>query len=592
MGRIRLLPPQVAAQIAAGEVIVRPAAVVKELVENSLDAGARTITVAIEEGGKKLIRVVDDGCGMDPEEAKLSLARHATSKLAAEGDLLAVRTLGFRGEALPSIAAVSRLELITRPAAAAGGFRLLVQAGEVLAAAPVASAPGTQVSVAELFFNTPARRKFLKSKDAEQAQIVETVRHLALGYPEVQFRLEGARTLLAAPAPVNLSDRVAALYGAELASRMLPLALGQGPFQVTGLISDPDYSLASNRFQVFLVNRRVVQDRILAAVLKEVYGGLLPRGRHPGVLIALTLPPEAVDVNVHPAKAEIRFQEPGRIFALLRSALAQTLGPLRGGSPQYRMGWAPEALTAAEPAPLPQAFPGFGPEAAPAGVPSPGEEPRPAVPLPGPAPFSGPRLTPLAGAPFRFRELAVIGQLNKTYILAQGPQGLIIIDQHAAHERLLYESLKTEASQAARQALLFPRVVEVPAGQVDWVREHLEVLTRAGLELSPFGGGSFLLTAVPAFLAEADPEALVAEAVETLSPLKGGLHPQEVAEQTRLFLACRGAIKAGQVLKGEEMENLLARLDELSTSATCPHGRPLWRLVPYHDLSQSFRRPK
>jgi DNA mismatch repair protein MutL len=583
MGRIRILSPQVAAQIAAGEVIVRPAHVVKELVENSLDAGARRITVEIEEGGRKLIRVVDDGVGMEPEEAPLSLARHATSKLEVEDDLLNIRTLGFRGEALPSIAAVSRLELITRPVAAQAGLRLLVQAGDLQESSPWAAAAGTQVSVAELFFNTPARRKFLKSKEAEQAQIVESLRHLALAYPEVQFILQNPRTLLSAPGPQTLNERVAALYGAELAARMLPVALGQGPFAVTGLITDPDFSLATSRFQLFLVNRRVVQDRVLGAVLKEVYGGLLPRGRHPGAVVALRVPPEQVDVNVHPAKAEVRFQDRGRIYGLLLGALRQALGPLHGPRSQYAVSWQPEPLAAREPAP----GPGL---AAPALWPPVSGEAPPAWGAPPPSPLA-PVGAP-AASPFRFQDLDLIGQLQNTYILAQGPQGLIIIDQHAAHERILYEALNSRGAPAARQPLLFPRVIEVNPAQVDWVREHLEVLAQAGLELSPFGGASFLLTAVPALLTQADAEAVVAEALEALSPLKSGADPQEVAQQARLFLACRSAIKAGAVLKAEEMQALLAQLDELPVSATCPHGRPLWRLIPYRDLRHSFRRPR
>ena len=344
MGRIRVLAPQVAAKIAAGEVIIRPAAAVKELVENALDAGARTITVEVEEGGRRLIRVVDDGAGMTPEEVPLSLLRHATSKLAAESDLLGITTLGFRGEALPSIAAVSRLTLISCPPGATGGFRVVAEAGEILSASPWAAPAGTQVEVAELFFNTPARQKFLKSPEAEQAQILGALRHLALGYPQVHFTVgTPARTLLAAPAAGSLLERVAAVFTPELAAHMLPLSFSQGAWQVTGLITTPDFTLASARFQVFLVNGRVVVDRILGAVLREVYAGLLPRGRHPGAVVNLSVPPEAVDVNVHPAKTEIRFHEPGKVYALLLTALRQALGPLHGESPRYRVTWQPEA---------------------------------------------------------------------------------------------------------------------------------------------------------------------------------------------------------------------------------------------------------
>jgi DNA mismatch repair protein MutL len=582
VSRIRILEPQVAAKIAAGEVISRPAAAVKELVENALDAGARTIAVAVEEGGRKLIRVVDDGGGMTPAEVPLSLKHHATSKLQAETDLLSITTLGFRGEALPSIAAVSRLTLISCPPGAQAGYRLVAQAGEILSASPWAAPPGTQVEVADLFFNTPARQKFLKSPAAEQAQILEILRHLALGYPQVHFTLSTpARTLLAAPAATSLTERVAAVLNPELAAHMLPLSLAQGAWQVTGLVTEPDFTLASTRFQVFLVNGRVVADRILGAVLKEVYAGLLPRGRHPGAVVNLSLPPEAVDVNVHPAKTEIRFQEPGKVYPLLLSALRQGLGPLYGESPRYRVTWQPEA-----PPRVAEGRPGelfsrgeAGP--APAG-PSPWS--FPASPLaPGPSPHPGPR-------GWRFQDLTVLGTLAQTYILAQSPDGLILIDQHAAHERVLYEALKARGPAAAQQTLLFPRVVEINPAQADWVREHLEELAQAGLRLEPFGGASFIITAVPACLANADLEAVVAEAVEALAPLKSFTRPQEVKEQALQVMACRGAVKAGETLAPEAIQALLVQLDESPVSSHCPHGRPLWRLLSYPDIRQSFGR--
>jgi DNA mismatch repair protein MutL len=583
VSRIRILDPQVAAQIAAGEVITRPAAAVKELVENALDAGARTITVAVEEGGRRLIRVVDDGGGMTPEEAPLSLRRHATSKLQAETDLLAIATLGFRGEALPSMAAVSRLTLISRALQAEAGYRLLAQAGEILEASPWAAPVGTQVEVADLFFNTPARRKFLKSPAAEQAQILDALRHLALGYPQVHFTLTTpARTVLAAPAAPSLTERVAAVMSPELAAHMLPLGLAHGAWQVTGLATEPDFSLASTRFQVFLVNGRVVQDRILGAVLKEVYAGLLPKGRHPGAVVNLKLPPETVDVNVHPAKTEIRFQEPGKVYAFLLTALRQGLGPLYGESPRYQVTWQPE--------PTPRVAENLGAElfsrgqgaaAEPAFPPSfPGGE---AAPRPGPAAHPGPR-------GWRFQDLAVLGTLARTYILAQGPDGLILIDQHAAHERVLYEALKAKGPAAAAQNLLYPRVVEINPAQADWVRAHLDLLAQTGLNLEPFGGASFIITAVPACLASADLEAVVAEAVEAMAPHKSFSQPQEVQERALQVMACRGAVKAGESLAPEAIHALLVQLDEIPVSSHCPHGRPLWRLLSYHDIRQSFRR--
>jgi DNA mismatch repair protein MutL len=588
VGRIRVLSPQVAAKIAAGEVIIRPAAAVKELVENALDAGARTITVVVEEGGRRLIRVVDDGAGMTPEEVPLSLRRHATSKLAAESDLLGITTLGFRGEALPSIAAVSRLTLISCPPGATGGFRVVAEAGEIRSASPWAAPAGTQVEVAELFFNTPARQKFLKSQETEQAQILGALRHLALGYPQVHFTVSTpARTLLAAPAAGGLLERVAAVFTPELAAHMLPLSFSQGDWQVTGLTTEPDFTLASARFQVFLVNGRVVVDRILGAVLREVYAGLLPRGRHPGAVVNLSVPPESVDVNVHPAKTEIRFHEPGKVYARLLTALRQALGQLYGESPRYRVTWQPEAPPGAAETQAAGLFPRFGPGAGPGPAPGAGETQffpggeGAALPTPGTHP--GPR-------GWRFQDLAVLGTLAQTYILAQGPDGLILIDQHAAHERVLYEALKARGPAAAAQTLLFPRVVEVTPPQADWVKAHLDQLAQAGLTLEPFGGASFMITAAPALLAHADLEAVVADAVEALAPCKSFTRPQEVREQALQVMACRGAVKAGEVLAPEAIYALLVQLDEIPVSSHCPHGRPLWRLMSYHDIRQSFRR--
>lgn len=580
MGRIHILDPQVASQIAAGEVISRPAAVVKELVENALDAGAQAIMVEIEEGGRRQVRVVDDGCGMTPEDAPLSLRRHATSKLQAEIDLLNIATLGFRGEALPSIAAVTRLELITRAPEAQVGCRLRAVAGELLEASPYAAPLGTQVTVADLFFNTPARRKFLKSRETEQAYVVEVVRHLALAHPEVHFHLQAAgKTLVAAPAPQTLAERVAALYGAEIAGRLLPFSSVSSPWGAAGLISDPDFSLASSRFQVLLVNRRVVADRILGAVLREAYQGLLLRGRHAAAVVLLTLPLDQVDVNVHPTKAQVRFKDPGRVYALLLSALRQGLGSFKGDSPRYTVTWHPGSLALAQ-----EAAPGTAPAAAPmASRPAPWPPPATAAPD-----FPGP---PLATVAWRFQDLRIIGQLEDTYILAQAPGGLVLIDQHAAHERVLYEALNSPGKPVARQPLLFPRLVEVNPAQVDWLKNNLEALAAAGLELEPFGGAAFLLTAAPAALAEADLPALVLEAVEALAPLKSHTQPQAIVEETRMLMACRGAIKAGQSLEREEIRALLAQLDELRVSSHCPHGRPVWRLIPFGEIRQSFRRP-
>jgi len=574
MARIQLLPPATAAKIAAGEVITRPAAVVKELVENALDAGARRISIRLEEGGRRRLLVADDGHGMTPEDVPLSILRHATSKIRQEEDLLAISTLGFRGEALASLAAVSRLTILTRPPDSEAGTRLVVRGGEVLEVGPAAAAPGTRITVEELFYNTPARRKFLKGREAEQAAVVEVVRHLALSHPEVHFELATPeRLLISAPPTSELPERVAALFGPELARHLLPFELAAGPLGARGLISEPDFSVASSRFQILAVNRRVVQDRLLAAVLREVCQGRLPRGRHPAAFVFLSLPPEQVDVNVHPAKAEVRFRESGRVYGLLLAALRQGLGPLGGEKPVYQVTWEPAAF-------------GWAAEAGPA---APSARTPAALPLTEAPPFPA-APSPLQVPGGRFQDLLLLGQLHDTYLLTQSPAGLVIIDQHAAHERVLYERLG--GKQPARQALLFPRLVEVSPAQAEWVEEHLEVLAELGLTLEPFGGASFLVTTAPAWLTDGDLEAAVLEAVEALSPVKSGSDPEAVRERLRLSLACRGAVKAGQTLSPEEMRSLLAQLDEVGGPSHCPHGRPLWRLLSLAELHQSFRRPR
>jgi len=590
MPAIEVLTPDVASRIAAGEVITRPAAVVKELVENSLDAGAGTIRIDLEDGGCRRIRVTDDGCGMTPEEAPLSLQRHATSKLRAETDLLRLVTLGFRGEALPSIAAVSRLELLTRSPEAEMGIRLQVEGGTLRDSAPWAGAVGTRITVDDIFFNTPARQRFLRTKATEQGLILELVRQLALAYPAVHFTLTAqGKTLLSAPPHPDLRQRLAAICGLELADHMLFLdSEDSQPYGITGLASRPDYSLATNRMQFFTVNRRLVSDRLLSAALREAYQGLHPRGRHPAVVLHLTLPPDQLDVNVHPAKAEIRFKAGGRIYGLILQTLRRTLEPLQHpGRQGYRAPWqSPTRLTAQEDLDLFHSVPSPS-IAIPASPP-----PLIFIPIPEAAPAPPQPQTPTTA--WRFADLPLVGQIHRTYVLVQAPQGLVLIDQHAAHERILYEGLRQgSGSQTARQALLFPQSVELSAREAAWLGDHLETLSQAGMEVEPFGGTTFLITAAPACVANQDLAAVVAEAVALLAPSAGAAAGADgPQEQLRQLLACRGAIKAGQELSRPEMTHLLQDLDRLAVNSHCPHGRPLWRLITLEEIRQLFLRPR
>ena len=586
MKRIGILPPEVASKIAAGEVITRPASVVKELVENAIDAGARRLSVEIAEGGCRSIRVTDDGCGMWPEEAPLSLLRHATSKLKDDNDLLHLKTMGFRGEALPSIAAVSRLEICTRSPELELGCRLAVAGGVIRENLPWAGPAGTQVTVTDLFYNTPARRKFLRSQSAEQGQILELLRHLALGYPEIHFLVQAqGKTLLQTPSHGSLRERLAVLLGPEAAEKMLTLDLpGQG-LRVTGLVSSPDHNVATPRYQFLLVNRRIVSDRLLAGAMRQGYQGLLPRGRHPVFVVHLEAAPEQVDVNVHPAKAEVRFKDSGRVYAQVLTAVRQALEPAQlPGRQEFASGWQADP---AGPAPALQVQePGLA------------ELFRQLPPLPtniSPvAPRPVPSLEPEpAGTAWRFAELDVLGQLQSTYILAQAPGGLLIIDQHAAHERVLFEALSQAPEKSGpRQTLLFPVTVDLDPVAAAWVESHLPELGQAGFELEPFGGTTFLLRAVPACLADQDLASLLQEVVAELAPWQHGRDAEQLRHRLHLIMACRGAIKAGQRLRPEEMHHLLVQLDALAVSSHCPHGRPLWRLLTMPEIRQNFRRPR
>jgi len=584
MARITVLPPEVAGKIAAGEVITRPASVVKELVENALDAGARTIQVEVVDGGCRRLRVTDDGCGMWPEEAPLAFQRHATSKLRQDDDLLRLSTMGFRGEALPSIAAVAAVELCTRSPDRDLGCRLWVEGGVILEQDPWAGPAGTQVTVHDLFYNTPARRKFLRSQSAEQGQILELLRHLALGYPEVHFVVQAqGRTLLQAPSHSEVRERVAAILGLEWAEAMLPLEFEGPGLRLQGLVSPPDQHLASPRYQFLLVNRRIVSDRLLAGALRQAYQGLLPKGRHPVVLLEVVIPPDQVDVNVHPAKGEVRFKDSGRVYGAVLTALKEALAPTQQpGRQEFAGPWVatPVARVAeARPTALFQELPPLPVEAGAVR----------AVPLAAPEEPADP-----AAAAWRFADLPILGQLQDTYILAQAPEGLLIVDQHAAHERVLYEQLSAgQGRWALRQALLFPCPIELPPPTAAWVEAHLATLQEVGLELEPFGGTTFLVRAVPACLAQQDAASVVPGLIEEAAPLpQEGEAEASVRRRLHLTLACRGAIKAGQRLRPEEMHHLLSQLDQLAVSSHCPHGRPLWRLLTLSEIRQNFRRPK
>lgn len=601
---IRILDADVANKIAAGEVIERPASVVKELVENALDAGARRIDIEIRRGGKEYIRVTDDGAGVPAEQVPLAFARHATSKIRSADDLFNVATLGFRGEALPSIAAVAEVEMRTRTADAPGGVRYVVCGGVPGELEPAGAPVGTTVVVRRLFFNTPARYKFLRSESAEARRIADVAARIALAWPQVAFRLVAdGRQVFATPGDGDLAGAIRAVYGAA-ARELVPIAGELNGVQVSGWVSKPDVVFGNReRMSVFL-NGRWIQSAALLRAIEQGYDTMLPHGRHPLAVVHLTLDPAAVDVNVHPAKAEVRFKDEGAVFrAVMRAVREALLGtdliqpvtrarPLEAAGPGVQGPSAPPARHSS--APL-IALPASG---ALAGSPRAAEE-RPIWPQPeavshshagaGVAPLPD-AASPPADAREQLRALRILGQLHRTYIVGETADGLWIIDQHVAHERVLYERFLEALATGRRnvQRLLIPVAVTLPPSLVGLAEQYAGPLERLGFLLEPFGGASYLVRGVPVELAGAD-ERRLGETLEELllaCEREGRWNPHAAAAS----LACRAAVKAGQELDAEQMAALVRQLAGADNPFACPHGRPIVVELGRLDLERRFGR--
>ena len=591
---IRLLPQATADRIAAGEVVERPAAAVKELVENALDAGARRVSIALSGGGIGRILVEDDGVGMGPADLALAVERHATSKLPDEATLFAIGTLGFRGEALPSIGAVSRLTLTSRLAGGAA-HAVAVEAGRKGEVRPASGPPGTRVEVADLFFATPARRKFLKTATTEAAACVEAVRRLAMAWPRVGFAMsvEG-REAFSVP-PQDRDARIAALLGPDFAAAAVPVEAASGALVLSGLVALPSYSLATARAQHLVVNRRPVRDPLLAAALRVATRDVMVPGRYPVAALFLDIPPAEVDVNVHPMKTELRFREAERVRGLVIGAVKQALGIGAGlavPSPALGRGWrasAPAWRPGFAEAPLPAMAGGpQDPGARAVGVSAPALPAQPALGL-APGRLAAPQPPPAADGPLG-RPLA---QILDTYILTEAADGaLILVDQHAAHERLTQERLAAEllAGGVRSQPLLLPAVVDVAAGDAARLVARADELSSLGLDIEGFGPGAVLVRAVPALLGAADPAGLVRDIAEELAE-----HGEQVALSARLDaavarLACHGSIRAGRRLTVPEMDALLRAMEATPRAATCSHGRPTYLRLGAGDLERLFGR--
>jgi len=588
VGIIHELPELVANKIAAGEVIERPASVVKELVENSIDAGASRVEIQLEDGGRKLVRVTDDGAGMDAEDAAMCFRRHATSKLKTSADLFHITTLGFRGEALPSVGAVAQVRLVTRQPGAATGTQVEVAGGKTSEARAAGAPHGTTIEVRNLFFNTPARQKFLRSPRTELGHVMDMVARIALPHDRIHFVVSNdGKTLLNAPPAAGRRERVAAFAGADLAAALLPVEAADGPLAVEGLIAPPDHARASTAMQFLFLNRRYVRDKALSSAVRQAYEGLLPRGRYPALFLFLQMDPREVDFNVHPTKIEVRFRQARRVFACVLDALRAALGEADLAPPLRPSEHVPTSWEDAR-----RSVPVTRHASRVMGLPysEPPEHLEDARTRPRSLPASDPFAAPAARPSFY--------QIHNAYIVEETPEGFRLTDQHALHERVLYEELLERSAGAGveSQRLLMPEVVPLSPAEAAVATEVLEPLRTLGLHAEEFGPDTLAVHAVPRLAGDTDVAQLVhdllAELAEGAEAAAAAISAAD-AQRQRLAcaLACKAAVKAGDRLRGSEIEALLARRASLGPRAeTCPHGRPTSLVFALADLERQFKR--
>jgi len=596
MAKITRLPPDLANQIAAGEVVERPASVVKELVENAIDAGARRLTIHIELGGKKQIRVEDDGEGMEPEDARLALERHATSKIHDAEDLAAIRTLGFRGEALPSIASVSHFVLRTRTRGRQSGTEIRVNGGTVAAAVEVGAPEGTLVEVSDVFYNLPARRKFLKSDSAESAQVSRIVTQLALAYPEIGFTLTSAgRGVIQCPPAASVRDRLYQLYGER--GDLIEVRKDAGGVRLTGYVAALAEQGPTRGPQNIFLNRRIIKDRTIAHAIIDAYSQASIKERSPEVHLFIEMAPDAVDVNVHPTKAEVRFRDQSLVHEVVRRALMDALG--QGGVPQLQLRPEIAAQTPAA-ATIPGVLGG-------------GAYPNRWVPVaidsdsawlkPGPAGgvladgvvVTGSRLSGAAGAGAGapdIRPMIPLGQFRDTFIIAIDDEGVAIIDQHVAHERVLFERVmeRLTAGRLESQRLLVPMVLDLAASAHQALVGRTAELERLGFEIEAFGASTIKVTAVPALLNTEDCARALQALADDLDGLDRGAQVQDALQRIAATTACHAAVKANYPLTYEKMTHILDELRATAYSTVCPHGRPVMLRLTRREIEKNFER--
>ena len=602
MSRIRLLPETVASQVAAGEVVERPASVVKELVENSIDAGARKIDILIRRGGISLVRVIDDGCGMDRDDALLSLERHATSKIRSVSDLEAIATLGFRGEALPSIASVSRFRLTTREQDAVAGTEIIVNGGKIDIVRDGGEGPGTQVEVRSLFYNIPARRKFLRAENTESRNIEHQLHLQAIGHAKVAFTFaRDDRVVFQLPATATLIDRIRDLYGNELLEKLLPLnGVGSSQVRIGGLIGQAGLSRQTRAQQLVFVSGRAIESPLITTAVREGYHTALMKGQYPVTFLFLELDPGAVDVNVHPAKREVRFRDPNGVREAVVRCIQATLA--RGRADWQKKFRAPPAQVSAQPTvdlilrpqvSVPEVSHRELPQFPTAEIV--GQAHRLPVP-PADSARSEPDWPSLAQQKRVERaatpQFQIIGVLNKLYVLMENADGLVLVDQHAAHERILFEELRRrmEEQGVPSQKLLITQTFELLPRDADWIEQNMSILQKMGIGIESFGPNTFKIDSLPGFLNVTDGAQFMRKVIDDLKSASDRSSPLRLGEDMIAKSVCRHAVKANDPLRYLEVEKLIQDLLECDLPYCCPHGRPTMIQISNAELEKKFGR--
>jgi DNA mismatch repair protein MutL len=590
MSNIRILPEHVANQIAAGEVIERPASIVRELMDNSIDAGADRISLRIEDGGKRLIRISDNGIGMDRDDLLLSLERHSTSKITAMSDIFSIRTLGFRGEALPSICSISRIEILSRPADKIIGHRLSASGGKLLSIDETGSAVGTSITIRDIFFNTPARQKFLKGDKTEMGYIMDTFSRIALPFNHIHFKVDdGDKNLLNIPASDNEINRFTALLGRNAASSLIDATGDANGCRVSIYMAPPENSRNKGDRIFIYINNRSIRDRLVIRSVLDGYGQRLMKGRYPQAFVFLEIDPSSVDVNVHPSKQEVRFQQSHLIYQAISSiidkALKSRFTPFfetAYAEEKTRLGNYASETKVSEP-PWVYSAPMQNKTVVPMELQTDREvSPKKMPSYPDIKPFQE---TLIKESP------RLIGQLRDTYLLFQAEDGLLIVDQHAAHERILYEKLKKGLVEMKVdiQPFLIPVKIEASLKDASVLEENLPQLARLGFELDHFGGSTFLIRSAPAALGNADWETLISDLIPELEK-NAPVGIEQTMDDMLIVMACHGAIRARQSLGQREITLLLEELDSLDIPTNCPHGRPIFKKIVYSEIEKMFKR--